>query len=83
MVGCTALFKFMLASQAIYHLTPLFVPPGVIGDMEKIERPFLWAAKEKVMGAQYKVNWNMVCPPKLGRPWSPLWGNFSRSLRIR
>jgi hypothetical protein len=25
----------------------------------------------------------MVCPPKLGRPWSPLWGNFSRSLRIR
>jgi hypothetical protein len=51
MAGCTALVKSVLASQAIYHLTPLLIPPGVTGNMEKIERVFLWAAKDKVAGA--------------------------------
>jgi hypothetical protein len=46
MTGRTALVKSVLASQAIYHLTPLLVPPGVTDNMEKNERAFLWAAKD-------------------------------------
>jgi predicted metal-dependent HD superfamily phosphohydrolase len=36
MTGRTALVKSVLASQAIYHLTPLRVPPRVTSNMEKI-----------------------------------------------
>jgi hypothetical protein len=33
--------KSILASQVIYHLTPLVIPPPVIDNMKKIERAFL------------------------------------------
>jgi hypothetical protein len=50
----------VLASEAIYHLTPLLAAPGVTDNMEKIERALLWAAKDKVTGSQCKVNWDTV-----------------------
>jgi hypothetical protein len=39
--GRIALVKSVLASQAVYHLTPLIMPSSVSNNMKKIERAFL------------------------------------------
>jgi hypothetical protein len=41
MAGGTALVKSVLASQAIYHLTPLSIPLGTLNFINKVERAFL------------------------------------------
>jgi hypothetical protein len=67
MAGRVSLVKSVLASQAIYHLTRLAVPPGTLKYINKLERAFVWAAKEKTTRAKCKVNWEVVCwPKKLG-----------------
>jgi hypothetical protein len=53
----TSLVKSVIASQAIFHLTSLQVTPGTLKFINKIERAFLWAAKETTTSAKCKVNW--------------------------
>jgi hypothetical protein len=71
LAGRVSLVKSVLASQAIYHVTPLTIPPGTLKYINKIERAFIWAAKESTSGAKRKVNWEAVCRPK--NVWGP-WG---------
>jgi hypothetical protein len=56
MAGRVALVKSVLASQAIYHITPLAIPLGTLKFINKLERAFVWAAKESTSGAKCKVN---------------------------
>jgi hypothetical protein len=59
----TALVKSMLASQAIYHLTPLNIPSESLKFINKIERALLWSTKDTTTGPRCKVNWDLVCHP--------------------
>jgi hypothetical protein len=60
MAGRVSLVKSVLASQVINHLTPLTYPPGTMKYINKLERVFVWAAKDTTSGAKYKVNWEAV-----------------------
>jgi hypothetical protein len=63
-IGRTTLVKSILASQDVYHLTPLIIMQSVSNNMKKIERAFLWSATDKVRGSQRKVNCETVCGSK-------------------
>jgi hypothetical protein len=54
--GRTAFVKFAITSQAIYHLTPIIIPPPITNNLKKIDRAFLWTANNKVPGGQCTVN---------------------------
>jgi hypothetical protein len=74
----------VIASQAIYYLTPLSIPPGTLKFINKIERAFLWSAKDTTTGAKCKVNWEMICRPnKFGRLGVLHLDKFATALRLR
>jgi hypothetical protein len=41
MAGRVSLVRSVLASQAIYHLTPITIPPGTLKYINKLERAFV------------------------------------------
>jgi hypothetical protein len=70
--GRVALVQSVLASQSIYHLTLLSIPPGTMKYINKLERAFVWAAKDSTSGAKCEVNWETICPTETLRwPWHP------------
>jgi hypothetical protein len=62
--GRVALVKSVIASQAIYPLTVLPLPKGILKSIFKVERAYIWAASDKVSGGKCKVKWDVVCAPK-------------------
>jgi hypothetical protein len=84
MAGRVSLVKSVLASQAIYHLTPLTIPTGTLKYINKLERAFVWAAKDSTTEAKCKVNWEILCCPKTYGGLGILHlGKFATALRLR
>jgi hypothetical protein len=84
MVGRTALVKSVLAYQTIYHLTTLPIVPGTLKIINKLERAFIWAAKESTSGAKCKINREVVCCPNCYGSLGVLHlEKFTTALRLR
>jgi hypothetical protein len=82
--GRVQLVKSVITSQAIYPLTVLPLPKGILKAMTKLERAFVWAASDKVSGGKCKVKWEVVCSPKnMGGLGILDLEKFGKALRVR
>lgn len=64
LAGRIVLVKAVLATIAIYHLTPLDIPVEVKRKIDSILHAYLWAGIDKLSGRKCKINWDLVCKPK-------------------
>jgi hypothetical protein len=65
MAGRVALVKSVLASQAIYHLTPLTIPPVTLKYINKLERAFVWWPRNLLPGLNAKLIGKSFAAPKI------------------
>jgi hypothetical protein len=81
--GRATLIRSVIVSIALYPLTVLPNPKGILEAINKLERAFLWATSDKVSGGKCKVKWDIVCKPKnMGRLGILGLEKFGRALRL-
>lgn len=62
--GRLVLLNAVLDALPVFAMGALLLPPGVIAALDKLRCAFLWAAADRVSGAQCLVAWEFVCRAK-------------------
>nr|KAJ0221381.1 hypothetical protein LSAT_V11C200050580 [Lactuca sativa] len=62
--GRLQLISVVLASLPVYWASVVLLPKGIIKEVEKIMRNFLWSSGQSRKGVA-KVSWNEICKPKM------------------
>jgi hypothetical protein len=79
-ISCEIGFGFSSHLQ----LAPLFIPPGTLKYINKVEHTFLWVKKVTTTGAKCKVHWEAMLHPEAFRGFGVLhMENFATALRLR
>lgn len=85
--GRVTLSKSVLAWIVTYHLIAFFIRPGVLKQINKLMRTFIWMRQERPGQAPSSlslVNWSSVCRPhSLGGLGIPNLAKFGRARRLR
>jgi hypothetical protein len=63
-MGRATLVNSVLDSQLVYAMCALPMPPGIIEQINRRRRAFLWAGKPTASGASSLVAWEHVCDTK-------------------
>nr|GFA10804.1 hypothetical protein [Tanacetum cinerariifolium]GFA10816.1 hypothetical protein [Tanacetum cinerariifolium] len=67
--GWLQLCMFVISSMHVYWAWVIFIPKGIIHDIQQLIKGFLWCNEEFKRG-KAKVAWEAICLPKMeGRPW--------------
>ena len=61
--GRLQLISAVLASLPVYWASVMLLPKGIIKEVEKLMRNFLWSSGQNSKGIA-KVSWNDICKPK-------------------
>lgn len=62
--GRLVLINAVLDALPTFAMGALELPPGVLAALDRLRRAFLWAASDRVSGAQCLVSWDTVCRSK-------------------
>lgn len=65
-MGRATLVNSVLDSQLVYAMAALEIPPGVIDQVDRRRRSFLWSGSEAAAGSKCMVAWTHVCDTKDG-----------------
>jgi hypothetical protein len=63
-MGRATLVNLVLDSQLVYAMCALAIPPGVIDQVDRRRRAFLWAGTSTASGAKSLIAWEHVCDTK-------------------
>jgi hypothetical protein len=62
--GRLVLINVVLDALPAFNVGALELPPGILASLDKLRRAFLWAASDRISGAQCLVSWDTVCHPE-------------------
>ena len=63
-MGRAVLVNSVLNSQLIYAMAALEIPPGIIDQVDRKRRSFLWSGSGTATGSRSMVAWQHVCDTK-------------------
>uniref|UniRef100_A0A0E0D6M1 Uncharacterized protein n=1 Tax=Oryza meridionalis TaxID=40149 RepID=A0A0E0D6M1_9ORYZ len=58
------LVNSILDSLPVYAMSAIKLPKGIVEDLDKLQRAFLWSGDDTCSGARCLVAWDSICVPK-------------------
>ncbi|KAF7807009.1 ribonuclease H [Senna tora] len=63
LAGRATLVQSVCSTMLLYHMQHAMLPKGVISEIEKLERAFLWGSSPKKKRL-HQISWNKICIPR-------------------